>query len=238
MWNPRVKIVILQYKDEPIANLTFSEFEVLIDGDDIEMLSAPNDPNVKIGVYNLDLRDICSDTWDEAVYAYYLAHWAKSGDVKDAMAKTAMDMGGSGPSVIDLLAMSYDMKDYLHPKVSDTLIDHLISIIQASGDNDGQRILKEWCTAWNLVEYVGPATHGTHRLFANYIFHNHYAEVSSVLKQTSEGQRVAKIVNAWKRELWKTKDWSVVPQDIQAQDFNDHCRYHCHKGRCWKEPEV
>jgi hypothetical protein len=140
---------------------------------------------------------------------------------------------GSGPSVIDLLAMSSDMNPVVHPNVSDALIDCLISIIQNGDENDVKKILHEWCAGCNLTNRDG--TNAIHLVLANYLFYNHCGEVLKDLQDSTEGEKIAYMVNSWKKDLWKTKDWSVVPQDIKAPDFNDHCHYHCHDGLCWKD---
>jgi hypothetical protein len=233
----RFEIVILQHNNKPIANLALPEFRSLFQEEQLtELLSAPGDVNIKIRAYNLDAGLTVSNTCNESDYAVYLANWVKSGDVKEAMAKTALDKTGSGPSVIDLLAMSSDMVPVVHPNVSDALIDCLISIIQDGDENDVEKILHEWCcTGWNLTNRDG--TDAIHLVLANYLFYNHCGEVRKDLLDNTEGQEIADVVNAWKRDLWKTKDWSVVPQDIKAQDFNDHCHYHYYKDRCWRDSQ-
>lgn len=229
--------MILQHNNKPIANLTLPEFRSLFpEKQPTELLSASGDANIKIRAYNLDTDLTVSNTCNGSDYAVYLANWAKSGDFKEAMAKTALNKTGSGPSVIDLLAMSSDMDPVVHPNVSDALIDCLISIIQNGDENDVEKILLEWCAGWNLTNRDG--TDAIHLVLANYLFYNHCGEVRKDLQDNGEGQAIADIVDAWKQDLWKTKDWSVVPQDIKAHDFNDHCHYHCHKDRCWREPQV
>jgi len=149
------------------------------------------------------------------------------------MARTVSDKGGPGPSLIDLLAMSYDMKELVHPNINDTLIDHLISIIQNDKEEDISSILEERCAGWDIAGNNGE--HGTHLIFANYIFHHHYAQVWDGIQDTFEGGKVAQIVDNWKEKLWIYKDWSVIPQDILEEDFKDHCYYHSHTGTCWRK---
>ena len=65
VWSVRVEIVILHHRNKPIANLTISQFNSLFDEEQsTELFSAPDDSDIKIGTYNLDLEGIHSKTCD------------------------------------------------------------------------------------------------------------------------------------------------------------------------------
>lgn len=73
-----------------------------------------------------------------------------------------------------------------------------------------------------------PRNRKAHHIFANLLLHHRENFLEDSGLKPCMPDEVESIAMYWIGQAWKTKDWTAVPQDILAEDFNDHCRYHKH----------
>jgi hypothetical protein len=143
-----------------------------------------------------------------------------------------------------IMEMFEDLRSFepnVHTDILDSVVDFVIDCIrqdhmyEAYGGNLFEDLIKRWnCISISVSK---PPTK-MHSVLANYILHHQNGEVDPDF-EGDEGEIIIETVQSWKEKVWSAKDFSILPQEITAEDFNDYCRYHTHEDSrsCYRKKQ-
>lgn len=167
----------------------------------------------------------------------FMAHWIRSHDVGSSL-NASFVRGQPAPHSGELdrewlsfmfrlmtrLSRFCNNQPGIHDFLSDMLLDYLRTRKECEID-DIHKLYKSTKSSWSSR---------TDPIFANLLLHHRGGFVECVYDDDvfgGFGSMEHRIATGWISDAWRTKDWSDVPQDILADDFDDYCRYHTHGNK-------
>lgn len=158
----------------------------------------------------------------------YITHWAQNQSAEEAYHAAHEHEETPDTFIMDLFEEMRSFTPDLTVNFIDSYIDWVIDAIRGDymygGGDLFEDLILRWC---NCSSSDSKSPTKMYRIFANYILHQQDGDFDPKLG-SSIGDVIKEIVQSWKKEVWRTKDFSILPQNIAAQDFNDYCRYHSH----------
>ncbi|KAG9513512.1 hypothetical protein KCV07_g8741, partial [Aureobasidium melanogenum] len=256
MDNPELPdVFILSVDDYPVAHMPKSKLAAVMNYDQVipkcTTLSLIDDgkefTGLKIRKLDFDLSfRYCDST---AGVVKFIARWAQSRSAEDAFwatykRATPSDNFPSGVFEEFIMEMFEGLRLFepnIHTDVLDYVVDFVIDCIREDylHETHGGSIVEDLIKRWiNASISVSKSPTKMHSVFANYILHHQNGEVDPDFED-NEGEIIIETVQSWKEKVWSAKDFSILPQEITAEDFNDYCRYHTHEDSrsCYRKKQ-
>ncbi|KAH0365228.1 hypothetical protein KCU65_g6218, partial [Aureobasidium melanogenum] len=156
-----------------------------------------------------------------------------------SLGKYPKEMRFRNQFIMELFEDLRSFKPEVHTDILDSIVDFVMDSLRLDylfEVHDGvyfEELIKSWNSVSSNSE--SPSTK-MHNVFANYVLHHRDGDLDPEFAW-GQGHMVNEAVQSWKKEIWRIKDFSTLPQDITAKDFNDYCRYHIHgdSQSCYRE---